>query len=561
MTEEHWGPTLPLSQQIHAEKYRTEGETFYDAMCRIAAATSDGEEHRHAIKDILLNMRFLPAGRIQAAVGAARQVTPFNCFVSGTIDDSMASIMQRLGEAAQTMRLGGGIGYDFSTLRPAEAHIATLDAKSSGPLSFAHVYDATCAAVASAGNRRGAQMLVIRIDHPDIEKFIHAKRNTDQLTNFNISIAVTDEFMHALEAGEMFDLKFDGQSYGQVNPQNLWEEIMRATYDYAEPGVLFIDTINRMNNLQYCEYISATNPCGEQPLPPYGACLLGSLNLVKYILDGEFDALKFEADIVNIVRMQDNIIDQAIYPLKEQQFEARSKRRIGLGITGLANAANIMGMKYGSTSFISFEYKVLETLRDFSYAASMELAREKSPFSLFHSESYCDTPFIKTLPESLQEEIATYGIRNSHLTSIAPTGTISLTADNISSGIEPVFRHVVDRTVITENGPEVHTLKDYAYERYSCMGEQAGDVSAADHLHVAVTAQQLVDSAVSKTCNVGDEVTWGQFKNLYLDAWRNGVKGLTTFRESGKREGIMKGKSDGAACYIDPATGNKTCDE
>ena len=568
MTQQ-WGPTLLISQQLHARKYRTENETFYDAICRIAANLSDGEEHRLALKEILLDMRFLPAGRVQASIGAARQVTPYNCFVSGTIFDSMSSIMLRLSQATETMRLGGGIGYDFSTLRPEGAYITTLDACSSGPLSFADIFDAACKAVASAGNRRGAQMLTMRIDHPDIEKFIHAKRDLSRFKNFNLSVAVTDEFMGALESGaESFDLKFNGRRYGSVNPTNLWDEIMRATYDYAEPGVLFIDTINNMNNLSYCEDIAATNPCGEQPLPPFGACLLGSFNMVKYLRWNDYDVVfnydQFEKDIVVIIRAMDNIIDQAIYPLPEQEAEAKNKRRMGIGITGLANALETMGQPYGSKLFIITEAKILEILRDFSYGTSVELSKEKGAFPLFSADKYCDSPFIQRLPLALIESIKEHGIRNSHLTSIAPTGTISLTADNISSGIEPVFSYTTERTIIGDNGPEIHVLEDYAYAKYGVKGEQADTVPAADHLKVALVAQEYMDSAVSKTCNVGDDVTWDEFKNLYTDAWKGGAKGLTTFRASGKRYGILnkvEESDDGSACYINPETGTRTCDE
>ena len=568
MTQQ-WGPTLPISQQLHAKKYRTENETFYDAICRIAANLSDGEEHRLALKEILLDMRFLPAGRVQASIGAARQVTPYNCFVSGTIFDSMSSIMLRLSQATETMRLGGGIGYDFSTLRPEGAYITTLDACSSGPLSFADIFDAACKAVASAGNRRGAQMLTMRIDHPDIEKFIHAKRDLSRFKNFNLSVAVTDEFMGALESGaESFDLKFNGRRYGSVNPANLWDEIMRATYDYAEPGVLFIDTINNMNNLSYCEDIAATNPCGEQPLPPFGACLLGSFNMVKYLRWNDYDVVfnydQFEKDIVVIIRAMDNIIDQAIYPLPEQEAEAKNKRRMGIGITGLANALETMGQPYGSKLFIITEAKILEILRDFSYGTSVELSKEKGAFPLFSADKYCNSPFIQSLPLALIESIKEHGIRNSHLTSIAPTGTISLTADNISSGIEPVFSYTTERTIIGDNGSEIHVLEDYAYAKYGVKGEQADTVPAADHLKVALVAQEYMDSAVSKTCNVGDDVTWDEFKNLYTDAWKGGAKGLTTFRASGKRYGILnkvEESDDGSACYINPETGTRTCDE
>ena len=346
-----YGPTLPISQYIHQTKYRNKNESFYEAMCRIAGALSDGEEHRLHFKDILLDMRFLPAGRVQAAVGSIKQVTPNNCYVSGTINDSMKNIMQRATEAAETMKLGGGIGYDFSTLRPRGAPIATLDSGSSGPVSFMDIYNSVCQTVVSAGNRRGAQMGVLRIDHPDIEEFTNAKQNEDKLRFFNISVGITDEFMQALQADAEFDLRFEGHKYSTVKASALWDNIMRNNWDWAEPGALFIDTINNYNNLYYCETIAATNPCGEQPLPPYGACLLGSFNLVKYLYQGpdnycRFNWEKFKHDIPYIVRAMDNVINPAKYPLPEQRDEAIAKRRMGLGITGLANAGEMLGLSY-----------------------------------------------------------------------------------------------------------------------------------------------------------------------------------------------------------------------
>jgi ribonucleoside-diphosphate reductase alpha chain len=358
-----------VSEFIYREKYLQPGETFEEGMTRIAGALQDNEEHFRMFRDILLDQRFLPAGRIQVAVGATRSTTPYNCFVSGTIDDSMDGICSRLTESLQTMRLGGGIGYDFSTLRPSGERIRSLDSHSCGPVGddnrtrgFMDLFDAGCSVISSAGHRRGAQMAVLRVDHPDIRHFIHCKRTQGRLTNFNISVGITDEFMAAVAEDGEFNLRFDGRTYETIRARNLWDEIMRNTWDYAEPGVLFLDTINKKNNLRYCEDIVATNPCGEQPLPPFGACLLGSFNLTKYIHqrwvvdpvtdeglgpeypDGfAFNWEQFKHDIPHVVRSMDNVIDRAIYPLPEQEIEAKSKRRMGLGITGLANTGEILG--------------------------------------------------------------------------------------------------------------------------------------------------------------------------------------------------------------------------
>ena len=429
-----YGPQTRLSQEIDAMKYRQEGEGFYSKIVRIADALKDNDHHFDDFKVILREQRFLPAGRVQNAMGAARQTTAYNCFVSGIINDSMDSIMSRATEAAETMRRGGGIGYDFSRIRPRGDRIKSLDSKSSGPVSFMQIFDAVCQTIASSGHRRGAQMGVLRVDHPDIEQFITAKQNSDKLTGFNVSIGITDEFMECLENKKPFPLKFDGKVYREVDPVALWDMCMRGTWDFAEPGVLFIDRINEMNNLWYCETIEATNPCGEQPLPPFGACLLGSFNLTKYanMATKSFDYDQMKQDITVVVRAMDNVIDRTIYPLPEQEKEAKAKRRMGLGVTGLANAAEMLGMRYASEEFMGFTEAVLTTLRDQAYSVSSDLAVEKGPFPYYDPDKYCDSEFVKTLPEWLQSKIAEQGMRNSHLTSIAPTGTISITADNVS---------------------------------------------------------------------------------------------------------------------------------
>ncbi len=591
-----YGPTLPISDSIHAMKYRAKGETFKEAMTRVADALKDSDEHYNQFRDTLLSMRFLPAGRVQSAIGSPRVVTAFNCFVSKTVEDTMSAIMGAATEAAETMRLGGGIGYDFSTLRPRGALIKSLDTRSSGPIAFMDIFDAICKTIASAGHRRGAQMGVLRVDHPDIEEFIRAKTNSDRLTQFNISVGITDEFMDAVVNNKMFDLRFEGTVYKQIVARALWNEILRATWEWAEPGVLFIDTINKKNNLYYCETIAATNPCGEQPLPPYGACLLGSFNLTKYIIqkytvdmidglvgpeyaDGfEFDWDLFFQDIPPVVRAMDNVIDTTVYPLKAQEVEAKNKRRMGLGLTGVANTGEILGYQYGSPSFLKWLDSLMSLFRDAVYGASIELAREKGSFPLY-DDRYLNSKFIQTLPDYLQNDIADFGIRNSHLLSIAPTGTISLSADNISSGIEPVFSMGYDRTIQTFDGPQVERVDDYAYRVYGVRGRTADETPVLDHVAVLNLASKYVDSACSKTCNVGADVTWDEFKNVYMQAYLGGASGCTTFRAAGKRFGILNAaaaedvaevvvtepstfidEKEGGACYFDPATGIRTCE-
>lgn len=581
----HDGPRTTLAEELDAMKYRQEGESFDDKINRLARSMSDDVNHQWELEDILGNMRFLPAGRVQASMGANRVVTSFNCFVSGTIEDNMNDIMSKAGEAAETMRRGGGIGYDFSRIRPKGDKIKSLQSQASGPVSFMGIFDSVCQTIASSGHRRGAQMGVLRVDHPDVFDFIRAKRNSDKLTGFNISVAITDKFMEALlnDDDDSFELVFEGQTYKTISARELWDEIMDSTWDWAEPGVLFIDRITEMNNLHYCEDIEATNPCGEQPLPAYGACLLGSFNLTQYLPEmheekREFNFDKFKKDIVHIVRAMDNVIDRTIYPLKAQSDEAKNKRRMGLGVTALANAGEMLGYQYGDEDFMKWSEKVFACLRDHTYKASALLAKEKGAFPLYREE-YLKSNFIRTLPSSVKKLIREHGIRNSHLTSIAPTGTISLVADNISSGIEPVFSYEYDRTIQTFEGPKIEKVEDYAYAR-GIKGRDANTITVQEHLAVLLLAQHYIDSACSKTCNVGDEVDYESFKQVYVDAWKGGAKGCTTFRLSGKRFGILNTSSEetvetkekdtstiensaeeikAEACFIDPQTGQKEC--
>jgi ribonucleoside-diphosphate reductase alpha chain len=582
-----YGPKTRFAQEIHKTKFQSPGEDFYSSIIRQANALADNQEHFLKLKNIYREQRFLNGGRIQSAIGAPRQTTPYNCFVSGTIKDSMSGIMKAAAEAAETLRLGGGIGYDFSTLRPRGAIIKSLDSKSSGPLSFMGVFDALCKTISSAGHRRGAQMGVLMVWHPDVEEFITAKANHTNLTQFNISVGITNEFMEAVKNDGNFDLRWGGVVYKTVKARYLWDLILRYTWDWADPGVLFIDRINKKNNLWYCEVIAATNPCGEQPLPPYGACLLGSFNLTKYVYwdhyasTYKFNYLLLQHDIPHVVRALDNVIDRAIYPLPEQEKEAKLKRRMGIGVTGLANAMEVLGYPYGSEGGKWFVKTIMKLLRDTAYKTSIALSVEKGPFPLFDVK-LLESDFAKTLPEDIREDIRKYGIRNSHLLSIAPTGSISISADNVSSGIEPVFAHSYERVYQTFDGPRTELVEDYGYKFWGVKGRTANEISVFEHVDMLNLVSYYVDSACSKTCNVGSDVTWDEFKQVYMKAYEGGASGCTTFRIDGKRFALLTEKKEdkveakpalvneeeqaefkfeeGGACYVDPMTGKKTCD-
>jgi ribonucleoside-diphosphate reductase alpha chain len=573
----HVGPQTQAAELIDSMKYRERGEDFREAINRVAFGLKDSDEHYKALREILLGMRFIPAGRIKNAIGAIRKTTPYNCYVSGTIEDSFTdgngSIMIRALEAAATMRMGGGIGYDFSTLRYRGAEIGGIGSHSSGPVSFMHIFDAVCLATKSSGHRRGAQMGVMRVDHPDIEEFVRAKQNTTSLLGFNISVAITDEFMEAAAAGKPFWLRFGDppRNVREIDAAALMEKIMRSTWDWAEPGVLFIDQINRMNSLYYCEKIAATNPCGEQPLPPFGACLLGSFNLTKYLLGQaptnttehygwRFNWEQLLHDIPIVVRAMDNVVDRARYPLTEQKVEAHNKRRMGLGIMGLANCAEAQGFAYGSPDFVAFEEKVLRLILNESYRASSDLAREKGSFLAFDPIKYCKGKFFATLDQDVRELIAKQGLRNSHLTSIAPTGTISMSADNVTGGIEPVFAYKVTRPINTPEGAQIFELEDYGAKFLGVRGKLARDVTVDEHLAVLLAAQKYMDSSVSKTINMTEQMPWEDFKAIYSRAHAGGAKGCTTFNSDGKRIALLSESADEAiACKIDTETGQRDC--
>lgn len=552
-------PFDPISHDIWDMKYRLKPasgvaaeQTIEDSWRRVARAMAEAEQPgdrevwADAFYRILQGYRFLPAGRILAGAGTGRQVTLFNCFVMGRIPDSLEGIFTQLKEAALTMQQGGGIGHDFSTIRPRGAEVRGVGADASGPISFMDVWDAMCRTIMSAGTRRGAMMATMRCDHPDIEDFIAAKREAGRLRNFNLSVLVTDRFMQAVKAGEDWPLVFEGHTFRNVPATRLWDQITRATYDYAEPGVIFIDRVNDENNLSYCETIRSTNPCGEQPLPPYGACLLGSLNLTRFIVDpfgteAGLDTASLADTAAVAVRFMDNVIDVSNYPLPQQREEAFAKRRIGLGITGLADALAMVGLTYGSPEAASAAADWMGAIEDAAYEASIGLARERGPFPLFDQERFGRTGHAARLAPDLRTKIERHGIRNGLLTSIAPTGTISLLAGNVSSGIEPIFSIRYGRKVLQADGSSrTENVTDYAAALWWHMkGEDAPLPSAiitADQLtpsaHLAMQAavQKHVDSSISKTVNIPVDFAFDTFKTVYEEAYDLGLKGCTTFR-------------------------------
>ncbi|KEO55103.1 adenosylcobalamin-dependent ribonucleoside-diphosphate reductase [Thioclava pacifica] len=546
----------PIAEQIWDMKYRLKEQdgtpidaTVEDSWRRIARALAEVEDKPseweekfyHALEDF----KYLPAGRITAGAGTGRAVTLFNCFVMGTIPDNMGGIFDMLKEAALTMQQGGGIGYDFSTIRPRGAEVKGVAADASGPLSFMDVWDAMCRTIMSAGSRRGAMMATMRCDHPDIENFITAKQDSARLRMFNLSVLVTDAFMEAVKADGPWDLKYDGKVYHTLNARDLWNKIMRATYDYAEPGVIFIDRINKMNNLNYVEQIAATNPCGEQPLPPYGACLLGSINLARLVTNpfegnAALDPAKLDELVRLAVRMMDNVVDASRFPLEAQREEAQNKRRIGLGVTGLADALLMLGLRYGSEEAAAQTEAWMKLIARASYLASVDLAKEKGAFPLFDAEKYLNSGNMLQMDDDVREAIRKHGIRNALLTSIAPTGTISLYAGNVSSGIEPVFAYAYTRKVLQPDGSRTEEeVVDYAVQMWrDKFGDKplpdyfvnAQTLAPMDHVRMQAAAQKWIDSSISKTINCPEDIPFEEFKSVYMEAWDTGCKGCTTYR-------------------------------
>ncbi|MBM9595927.1 adenosylcobalamin-dependent ribonucleoside-diphosphate reductase [Roseitranquillus sediminis] len=547
----------PIAEQIWDMKYRlkrpdgtvadaTVADTWRRVARALAAVEAEPEAWEQPFYEALEDFRFLPAGRITAGAGTGRAVTLFNCFVMGTIPDSLEGIFQALKEAALTMQQGGGIGYDFSTLRPKGAAVHGVAADASGPLSFMDVWDAMCRTIMSAGSRRGAMMATMRCDHPDVEDFVAAKSDPQRLRNFNVSVLVTDPFMEAVKVDAPWDLVFGGETYRTIRARDLWDRIMRATYEYAEPGVIFIDRINAMNNLAYAETIAATNPCGEQPLPPYGACLLGSINLTRLVerpfeADAHIDEEGLERLVATAVRMMDNTVDASRFPLPQQAEEARAKRRIGLGVTGLADALLMVGERYGSEGAARRTERWLHALARAAYRASAHLAAEKGAFPLFDRDAYLTSGSLTHMDEDVRAAIAGNGMRNALVTSIAPTGTISLYAGNVSSGIEPIFAPAYTRKVLQKDGTRVEEeVVDYAVAAWRAhAGEEADlpdwfvtaqDLSPLDHVRMQAAAQKWVDSSISKTINCPADIAFEDFKDVYMAAWDSGCKGCTTYR-------------------------------
>ena len=569
---------IPFAREIWSEKYRfvpPEGggdASVEETWARVAAAVAEAEapalreSFRLEALAALEDFRFLPAGRILAGSGTGRAVTLFNCFVMGEIPDDLGGIFEHLREAAVTLQQGGGVGMDFSTLRPAGALVRGVGADASGPLSFMDVWDSMCRTILSAGQRRGAMMGCLRIDHPDIEAFIDAKREPGRLRNFNVSVLVPDAFMEALAADAEWPLTFDGAIYKTIPAADLWDRLMQATYDAAEPGVIFIDRVNASNNLAYCERILASNPCGEQMLPSYGACLLGSINLARlveqpFVAGAALDEDQLAALTRTAVRFLDNVIEISRFPLEAQRAEAQAKRRLGVGVTGLADALMFCGTRYGSDAAIALMERWLAVIRREAYRESARLAAEKGPFPLY-DRAILDRPNVLALDDDTRALIAAHGLRNGCLTSIAPTGTTSLLAGNVSSGIEPVFAYAYTRKVRQKDGSSrEEAVEDYALTVWKSLnGEEpppadifvsAQDLTPADHLRMQAAAQPYIDSSISKTVNCPEDIAFDDFAQVYRQGYAMGCKGLTTYRPN---------PVTGAVLAVTPATAGEAQD-
>ena len=571
-------PPQAISQDVLAEKYLATGEqTEQDLFARVARALAAVEKPKlqaHWQQQFLDNLQrgAIGAGRIMAAAGLDTKATLINCFVQPVADatngfDTQGNpgIYTALSQAAETMRRGGGVGYDFSNLRPRGALVRGTNSYASGPCSFIDVFDASCTTVESAGARRGAQMGVLRIDHPDVLEFITAKRQKGRWNNFNVSVGVSSAFMQAVRDDAGWELvhvaspsevqiqagahlREDGLwVYQSTSARTLWNAIMQSAYDFAEPGILFLDNINADNNLWYAEQIAATNPCGEQPLPPYGCCDLGPIILTRFVREpftpqAHFDLAAFRASVAIQVRMLDNVLDATVWPLPEQQREAQQKRRIGVGFTGLGDTLILLGLRYASDEGLKQAETIARTMRDAAYAASVELAQEKGAFPLFNARQYLKSGFAKRLPKDLRAAIKKQGLRNSHLLSIAPTGTVSLAfADNASNGIEPAFSWTYTRKKRTADGGEqFYTVQDHAYRLYKALhGDDAPlpdcfvsalELSASEHVAMMRCVQPFIDTSISKTVNIPADYPFEDFKNLYMECWEAGLKGCATYR-------------------------------
>lgn len=604
-TAVHALPPQPISEEILLEKYSKGTEqSIFDVNQRVARALAQVEapEQRKQWEARFLQalqQGFLPAGRIQSAAGTDLSATLINCFVQPVGDsishteDGHPGIYIALTEAAETMRRGGGVGYDFSRIRPRGAWVGSTQSSASGPVSYMRVFDRSCETVESAGARRGAQMGVLRCDHPDIEEFIHAKDAGD-LRNFNLSVGVTDAFMQAVQADAEVALvhraepgpaqkaagAYQSQDHGlwvyrKLRARDLWDQVMRSTYDHAEPGVLFLDHINRDNNLSYCETIASTNPCAEQPLPPYGCCCLGSIDLTRFVLhpfeeQARFDQAAF-AELARVaIRMLDNVLDVTVWPLPQQQEEARNKRRVGLGFTGLGDALVMLNLRYDAPEAREMARHISELMRDAAYEASSELASERGAFPLFNADLFLSgNTFASRLPPALKERIRAHGLRNSHLLSIAPTGTISLAfADNASNGIEPAFSWSYTRKKRMPDGSlKEYAVEDHAWRLYRHLrGEDAAltpafvtalEMSAQDHEAMVAAVAPYIDTAISKTVNVPADYPYEDFQNLYMEAWQSGLKGLATYRPNAVLGSVLSLTPGPAAAALHIADANR----
>jgi len=581
----------PLSADIWDSKYRYRGadraeSSIEETWQRVAQAIAadEGEAVYERFLECLHGFRFLPGGRILAGAGTARDVTLCNCFVMGRIDDSLACIFERLKESALTMQWGGGIGLDFSTLRPFGSAAVTRNAIASGPVSFMHVWDAMCAALMSTGSRRGAMMGTLRCDHPDVHRFIAAKRERGALTNFNLSLLIPDAFMRALHNDDPWPLRFpvsDSDTQGfratagpedaarpsersttTIGARELWTEIIASAYETAEPGVLFVDRINALNNLYYREQISATNPCGEVPLPPYGACVLGSINLTTFVQHPFAKSASLDTDAIahtaaSAVRFLDNVIDRSRYPLEAQRLEATNARRIGLGVTGLADALMMLGAAYDSDRGREIAAVAVKSMRDAAYSASVDLAQERGAFSYFERDAFLAGRYVQSLPARIRDAISRHGVRHSHLIAMAPTGTISLLANNVSTGIEPVFAYEGRRRILDRMGSaETRDVVDYAYRQWRAQYPRrtalpahfrlAREISTEAHLLMQAALQPFVDNSISKTINVPETISPEAFRSVYERAFELGLKGCTVFRPTAVRGEVLSVEADAA---------------
>ncbi|SRR5579862_671671 len=558
----------PISRHVWRERYRAHspeghpleaeiGQSWRRVARSIAASENDSHRWAEEYRQLFDDFKFLPGGRILASAGTTHRATLFNCFVMGAIEDDLGAIFSHLREGALTLQHGGGVGYNFSTLRPRGALIRGQGATSSGPVSFMQIWNEACATIMSGGARRGAMMALLSCSHPDIAEFVASKRVGGRLTNFNISVGLSDAFMAAVRRDETWPLVFDGQVFAEVTARTLWNQMMEAAYESGEPGVVFLERMNARNNLYYCEEIVGTNPCGEVPLPNYGACLLGSLNLAAFVRDpftchAQLDEARLVESTHKAVRFLDSTIDQSRFPLPQQRDEARAKRRLGLGITGLADALLMCNVRYDAPEGLELLQRWMSHVRNESFRASAMLAEEKGPFPLFDRDKFLDGANVRRLPADIRDQIARGGIRNGVLNSIAPAGSISLLANNVSSGVEPIFSADCVRRVRTSDGSfQSVRVTDYAVALYRGMRGQrdgipdaytdASSIGVRAHIAMQAMAQSLTDGAVSKTVNVPQDYPYPEFERLYLEAFDAGCKGCTAFRPNGVRPSILHG--------------------